>query len=134
MPDMWVRCDAGWGRIEEILDVVKRPLSAAERTNKFVRYQVTLRPHQDAERIELDVSASRIKFLNAQKVYTCTKCQGFSATEAQLITDMHNEAAHDGLSPAYKTERKPERKLSQLFFSTRKPDLRMVVSSEQRES
>ena len=130
MPGMWVQCDAGWGQIEEILDLVKRPLRpgsaqalpSTERTNTFVRYRIVLRPEQDAEPIEIDVSASRIKFVKAKKVYTCSKCQLFSAGDVEMITAVHNEAAHDGISPAYKSERKPERKLTKLVFSTEPPE------------
>ncbi len=122
MPGMWVYCDAGWGQIEEVLDLVKRPLSSAERTNTFVRYRVVLRPGQDAEPVEIDVSASRIKFLKAKKVYTCSKCGRFSAGDVEMVTAVHNNIAHDGISPAYKTERKPERKLTKLIFSTEQPE------------
>ncbi|MCA9926002.1 MAG: ATP-dependent helicase, partial [Anaerolineales bacterium] len=126
MPGMWVLCDAGWGRIEGIMDLVKRPLSATERTNTFVRYQVVLRPELDAEPVEIDVSASRIKFLKAKKIHTCSKCGQFSAGDVEMVTAVHNKTAHDGISPAYKTERKPERKLTTLVFSTEQPT-QMVV-------
>ncbi len=121
MAGMWVRCDAGWGQIDEIADLVKRPLASTERSNTFLRYLVTLRPEQDAEPIEIDVSASRIVFSKAKKIYSCTKCNQFSAADQQTIANAHNDAAHDGLSPAFKPERKPEIRLTRLKFSVRTP-------------
>ncbi|MCP5095824.1 MAG: ATP-dependent helicase [Chloroflexi bacterium] len=122
MPGMWLRCDVGWGQIEQILDVVKRPLSHTERTNTFVRYIITLRPEQDAEPVEIDVSASRIHFTKAKQIFTCTKCLQFTAATEDRVTNDHTNAAHDGVSPAFKPERKPERKLGELSFSMREPE------------
>jgi DNA helicase II / ATP-dependent DNA helicase PcrA len=122
MPGMWLRCDAGWGRIEKILDMLKRPLPHTERTNSFVRYIITLRPKQDAEPVEIDVSASRIRFTEAKQVFTCAKCNQFTAATEARVTNDHNHAVHNGVSPAFKPERKPERKLHGLWFAVREPE------------
>jgi hypothetical protein len=120
-PGMWVHCDAGWGRIETLVDLVKRPLEQVERGNTFVRLYVVLRPDLDAELVEINISAARILFLKARAIFTCPKCNRFSAADPSLILNRHNEAAHDGTGASYKGEKKPERKLQHLRYKATAP-------------
>lgn len=123
MAGMWVRCDAGWGRIEQIMDLFKREQKYVMRGDSFVRLAVTLRPELDAVPVEIDVSASRIKFAEVETLFTCAYCDTFTATEATAVTDFHHPAAHPREpSSKVRQQREPTLKLSQLYFSTKPPD------------
>lgn len=113
---MWVQCDAGWGRIEQVADILARPLPQDFAENTFLRLTVTLRPDQDAEPIEVDVSASRITFLKAEKVYTCSLCEQFSAERPQTIERLHSKLAHDD-KVAYRREVGLTRRLTRLAYA-----------------
>jgi hypothetical protein len=115
---MWVQCDAGWGQIEAVLDVVRRPLAQFERGNQFVVLRVTLRPRYDATPIEIDISAKRITFPAGMTVYTCGQCGRFTTPTPELILKQHNRAAHDGVGASYKPEPTHTRKLTRLHFHT----------------
>ncbi len=115
---MWVQCDAGWGQIEAVLDVVRRPLAQFERENQFVVLRVALRPRYDATPIEIDISAKRITFPAGMTVYTCGQCGRFTTPTPELILKQHNRSAHDGVGASYKPEPTHTRKLTRLHFHT----------------
>ncbi|MEM7333449.1 MAG: hypothetical protein AAF490_15275, partial [Chloroflexota bacterium] len=102
MPGMWVLSDAGWGQIEQILDIVKRPLPSIEKSNTYARLLVKLRPHKENEPIEIDISAKQINFQKNKTFYQCTRCQQFVSPKMELVIDWHNAQAHDDLSPGFK--------------------------------
>ena len=120
-PGMWLWCDAGWGQIKQIRDGAKRPLDHTSRDNTAVRYELILRPQHDQVRVELDLSARRIRFLESPMLFLCTACEKFVSPDQQLITQLHNDAAHDGLSPRYKPLREDSYPLTDYRFSIRPP-------------
>lgn len=120
-PGMWVQCDGGWGRIEEILDVVRRPRTEFARENTFVVLRVVLRPQHDALPVEIDISAKRLTFPAGLNLYTCGQCGRFTTTDSSLILKPHNRAAHDGVGASYKPESTAQRKLTTLKFKLTPP-------------
>lgn len=119
-PGMWVQCDAGWGRIEAMMDGAGRPLSQTQSANDSLHLQVTLRPDQDKEPIEIDVAKARITFPHADKVYTCSLCGLFSAGRSRVIEKVHSRVAHDDVL-AFRKEKGRERPLTVLRFRRKRP-------------
>lgn len=117
---VWVRCDAGWGRVTAVRDGKKRPLSHAPLNNSNIYLTVTLRPDQDAEKVEIDVRGKKITFLKAKVVYTCTLCQQFSAASMRTLERLHSRVAHDD-NVAFREERDGKRPLTELVFSAENP-------------
>ena len=110
-------CDAGWGRVERIEEATGRAKPFCFAGDKDVKVYVTLRPGTDAESVVLDTTDRRIHFVEAPQVFTCIKCERYSARTPNLIAGAHNRESHGGVSPAFRRETKPERNLT--FFTTR---------------
>ena len=121
-PGMWVRSDAGWGRIDEIQDAAGRRLAELDsREAGAYSLLVTLRPEHDALRLELDPDNRRISFYGVRQLYTCTKCHQFSAADPHLIDRAHDEVAHDGVGARFRKERGWTRPLRTLYFNEGRP-------------
>ncbi|MBK8904584.1 MAG: ATP-dependent helicase [Anaerolineaceae bacterium] len=99
-PGMWFLCDAGWGKIVEILDIVRRPLGEVERSNIFIRLEVIFHPDLDRLRAEVDISARQIIFHSDKTLYACGKCDAFISTDSNRILKDHNREAHEDISPS----------------------------------
>jgi len=90
----WVHCDVGWGRIERI----ENPHTHAEIewiAGKRSHYQlhVTLRPDVSPEPIIIDLASASVRFLEPDRVFACTKCEGFS-TQRKDDLRLHFQEAH----------------------------------------
>ena len=120
-PGMWVRTDAGWGRIERIKSLAGETVEQYVRGQDQFQLSVTLRPNSDAEPIVVDMDRKRISFPQAERIYTCSKCNRFSTQHWHLIVNEHNRVAHDGTGPAYRPERVTVRSLRTVEYSARKP-------------
>jgi hypothetical protein len=116
-PGMWVLCDAGWGKIVEILDIVRRPLDEVDRSNTFIRLGVIFRPEADRLRAEIDISAKQIVFDSDRPLYACGKCSEFVTTDSNLILNAHNREAHEDLSPSLRRLKDNSLSLTQLRFA-----------------
>jgi DNA helicase-2/ATP-dependent DNA helicase PcrA len=120
-PGMWLHCDAGWSRVGRILDATGRERSAMPLGDRSGTLHVILRPSIDALPAVVDLEARRIAFAPEAPLYTCTRCEHFSAHDPHLIGGAHNNAAHDGLGPRYRREREPVRRLRHLAFQEGAP-------------
>ena len=95
IPGLWIRTSAGWGRIEKIEDAKSgRPAQRFLHTDRRHKLWVTLRPSHDAEPVLVDLDAYKIRFLKADRIYTCAKCRHFSARDQQSVVSQHERAAH----------------------------------------
>lgn len=119
-PGMWVQCDAGWGRIDLVLDKRKRPLPEAAARDHTLSLAATLRPDDDAERIEIDLATAEITFPQAQKLYTCALCGQFTTTNPNTLVALHNNIVHNG-HLALRIEKEPRRRLTTLTFAGEEP-------------
>jgi hypothetical protein len=108
-PGYWVRCSAGWGRIERIetADGGARDSFFASDPEPGLCLRVRLRAHQPthAEEVVLSLGERTVAFLKADTVYTCAKCEHFSSSNPALITGEHTRSAHGGIGPAFRAER-----------------------------
>jgi len=95
-------------------------LAEAPATNNTLRLAVTLRPDEDAERITLDLAAATITFLRAEKVYTCSLCDQFSAASTQAIARWHSKTAHDDRL-AFRAEKGLTRQLTMVVYAGERP-------------
>ncbi|MBN1887186.1 MAG: hypothetical protein JW850_04330 [Thermoflexales bacterium] len=116
-PGFWVHTDAGWGRIEKIENRTGRRVEHFLSEQADFQLHVTLRPDLDAESIIVDLAENQISFPNAGRIYTCTKCNGFSARDWNLIANEHNKASHGGLGPKFHPEGSTVRQLTTLEYN-----------------
>jgi hypothetical protein len=120
-PGTWVYTEAGWGRIDRIEDQAGAPVQQFLSGQAECCLRVTLRPAVDAEPILVDLKKGLITFTDADVIYTCSKCNGFSAQDCYLIVERHDRVAHGGIGPAYRKEKAGKRPLRNLKYSARPP-------------
>ncbi|MFZ1396593.1 MAG: ATP-dependent helicase [Candidatus Promineifilaceae bacterium] len=120
-PGMWFLCDAGWGKIVELRDVVGRPLEEVERSNTFIRLELIFHPESDRLRAEVDISARQIVFQSDKPLYACGKCNAFISTDSNRILKDHNREAHDDLSPSLRRLTSKRLPLSHYRFAVTRP-------------
>jgi DNA helicase-2/ATP-dependent DNA helicase PcrA len=120
-PGMWVRSDAGWGRLERITDGEGQEVVEASPGQRHGRLYLTLRPRRDALPVEIDLEAGRLYFPQNGNLYTCTRCDRFSSNDTRLLTKDHNKAAHNGVGPSYRREKNGERPLGNIWFQKGPP-------------
>jgi hypothetical protein len=105
-PGCWVRCVAGWGRLERIeaADGSSREFFLRSSPEPGLRLHVLLRAHDPskAEKIVIDLEEGRVIFPEVEKVYTCTQCERFSSRDTRLVREEHTRAAHEGISPKFR--------------------------------
>jgi RNA polymerase primary sigma factor len=105
LPEFWVRTTGGWGRIEKIcVEENDKELACFNRKKDMPILTVILRPDDCPERIWVDLVNDTITFLDANKVYICTKedCNYFASENINFIRNEHNRASHMGLGPAFR--------------------------------
>lgn len=98
----WVRCEAGWGRIERIQQD-RQDRADWVLGDSDVLLHVLLRPGPKQERVEIDTGNRQIRFLDAREVFRCAKqgCRGFVSANQSCIVADHNHAAHQGIGPSF---------------------------------
>lgn len=107
-PGIWVRSEAGWGRVREIavdgrpqayllIDQAGEPLQPAVLRIELLRAEETLEA-------QIDMKKQIIRIEGAEQVFLCAKegCPGFAALNQEEIRENHCKAAHRGLSPAFR--------------------------------
>lgn len=117
----WVFCNVGWGRIDRIENLEGHPVEQFIRGQTGYRLYVTLRPSVDAEPVVVDLDKREVGFLKADCIYTCTKCDSFSARNCHLIVSGHNRVAHGNIRPSFRKEPLTARSLQVLEYSRRAP-------------
>ena len=103
----WVRCAAGWGRIERIEGLEREEVLQFPYTERKYRLHVLLRAQdpETAEQVLLDLDKQTVTFVRAAAIYTCSECRHFSTRHNGLITSAHGHAAHKGKTPGLYIDR-----------------------------
>jgi len=93
----WVRCIAGWGRIEKIETAEGKEIINFVDRKDLRKLQVLLRAQAPlkAELVTIDLNHNTVIFPRAQKLFTCKKCEHFSSAHQSHI-HYHNREAHKG--------------------------------------
>jgi hypothetical protein len=124
-PGCWVRCAAGWGRLERIetADGARREFFLPSSPEPGLRLHVLLRAHDPkrSERVTIHLEEGTIAFPDAKQVYTCSKCKRFSSQYVQLVTEEHDRAVHGGIGPGFAINTPPLRQGNPLQFRTSPP-------------
>jgi hypothetical protein len=101
----WIRTTAGWGRIQKIRadDSVEELLYFNRKKHK-PQLTVILRPDHDPEPVRIDLTTREVTFLDARKVYICTKdgCFYFASEKMKHVIKQHNFASHNGIGPSFR--------------------------------
>jgi hypothetical protein len=100
----WVRCDAGYGKIEQIKNAENgRDLSYTFTATTNIILTIELRPGPKAETIEINLLKRTIVFQNRARIFGCSRdgCWKFISADQRLIMREHNHAAHQGIGPAF---------------------------------
>lgn len=102
----WIRCDAGWGKIDRILE--SRSASEVEyfRIDQDTPFlEVTLRPQKHPIKLFLNLESNQMSFPNDDQLFMCTHssgCYRFISNDYQEVIGPHTHAAHEGLQPSYR--------------------------------
>ncbi len=106
-PGYWVRCAAGWGKIERIETPEGEDVPGFFHEEQNYRLYVVLRAQspQQAERVVVDLVEGTVAFQGTEKVYTCAKCGRFSSVDPDRVCLKHERAAHEGVGPRYRIVR-----------------------------
>lgn len=123
-PGHWIRCQAGWGRIERIESDRESDVGYARPGDlaRGYRLHVTLRPTADVEPVVLDTSTGQVCFSQLEQRYMCTKCGQFLTRDQDLLISQHDSASHEGRNSAFRIlniDCLPQ--TSDFEFSTRPP-------------
>ncbi|MCX7854738.1 MAG: hypothetical protein N2556_01955 [Anaerolineae bacterium] len=124
-PRYWVRCVAGWGRLERIeaADGTRRETFLSSNPEPGLRLHVLLRAHDPkrSEKVIIHLDEKTVAFPGARQVYTCSKCQRFSSQYQNVVVEEHDRAAHEGISPAFSIVTPPLRQHAPLEFQASQP-------------
>ena len=104
-PGWWIRSDAGWGRIDDILEEDSGAAMDYFRIDKETPVlDVTLRPGSNELEIEIDLSNNQIRFEDSE-LYLCTHnndCYRYITNDREQLITVHNRVAHEGLQPRFR--------------------------------
>jgi len=120
----WIRCRAGWGRIERIetLDGQETYYVHRDELQQGYRLHVTLHPDEEAESVIIDTARREIAFERASRVYVCGKCEQWITRYSELIVRKHERAAHEGMGARFRPLRSARlRQRAEFEFSVRRP-------------
>jgi len=92
----WVRCAAGWGRIEHIEGPEGQKVEQFVYTERKYLLHILLRAQdkQNAEQILLNLDKKTVSFLNESDIYTCPECEHCATQIQSVITDKHMRYVH----------------------------------------
>lgn len=98
-PGQWVRCQAGWGRIERIEgpDGVRPDVMPIADLTQGYRLHVVLRPGEDSEPVVIDVGRRQVLFGNGADIYHCSTCCCCATRDEGLLYNKHKMIAHQGV-------------------------------------
>ncbi len=118
---LWVYTDAGWGRLDEIVNQQGEAVEQFIRGDDAYRLHLTLRPDVQAEPLVVDLGSKTLSFSGSGPIYTCAKCHRFSTANHNLLVGPHNHAAHGGIEARLRWETSTTRALCTLEYRNRKP-------------
>lgn len=118
-PGSWILTNAGWGRIEEIMDPRTRISvdSFMVGDGKYIM-SVAFHIHESydftGEKGVINMAAEEISFPRASKIYICENCQEFITTKPEIYKG-HLITAHGNAMPC-PAERTNKVKLTSIQF------------------
>lgn len=110
-PGIWIRSEAGWGKVREIwVNGKAQPYVLRDKQGQLVQSAtlVVELPRQEETLVaEIDTANCTIRIQDVDHLFRCARseCPGFVALRRQEIVEMHCQAAHSGLSPAVRPSR-----------------------------
>ena len=122
-PSYWVRCQAGWGRINRIETAGGHEVTLVGRDQieEGYRLHITLRPGEDAEPAVLDMGLRQVRFLQTTRVCLCTTCSNCAARNDSMLYSRHKRAAHEGAVIGFRMENLPLKQVAPLEFAVGRP-------------
>jgi hypothetical protein len=97
-PGHWVRCQAGWGRVERIEgpDGNGVPVTPILELGPGYRLHVVLRPGEDTESVVIDLKRRQVLFATDATIYHCSTCCCCATRDEGLLYNKHKKIAHQG--------------------------------------
>jgi hypothetical protein len=95
-PGHWVRCQAGWGRVERVEgpNSDELPVTPIAELGPGYRLHVVLRPGEDAEPAVIDVGRRQVIFSDDAIRYHCSTCHCCAVRVEHRLSSEHRKAAH----------------------------------------
>lgn len=101
----WVRCAAGWGRIEQIdSERGTLPYLLPRHLEPGLKLRILLRagiPDAQEEAV-ISLDEQKLHLLETHQAYQCTRCNHFISCDHQRIVGDHARAVHEGIGPAFR--------------------------------
>ncbi len=124
-PGYWVRCVAGWGRLERIetADGSRRESFTLSSPEPGLRLHVLLRADdlKRSEKVIIYLEEQTVHFPDVKQVYTCAKCRQFASQDHTRVTEEHDRAVHGGIGPRLMSTSPPLRQTAPLEFRASPP-------------
>jgi len=101
----WVRCRAGWGRIEQITGERGLILGNVDvnRSTGGLLLRLCIRPSVDDLAAVIDLSARTVRVEgDLTTLYECPKCSHFISADAERVRLVHNRRAHQGSAVGFR--------------------------------
>lgn len=106
----WLRCAAGWGRIEQIdSERGTLPYLLPRHLEPGLKLRILLRagiPDAQEEAV-ISLDEQKLYLLETHQAYQCTRCNHFISCDQQRIVGDHVRAVHEGIGPAFRPIKLP---------------------------
>lgn len=124
-PRYWVRCVAGWGRLERIeaADGTRRETFLSSSPEPGLRLHVLLRAHDPkrSEKVIIHLDEKTVAFPDAKQVYACSQCKRFFSQNHTWVTEEHHRVAHGCIGHSFSVAAPPLRQQAPLEFRASQP-------------
>ena len=99
-----IETEAGTGTIVELLGKNKEELDYMRQGINLGVLVVALHDEISSEIVDIDLEKKTIHFINAERLFICTKCNQFVSAYQEKVVNEHNKIAHGGIGPAFRSK------------------------------
>lgn len=97
-----IETEVGIGKIVKVFGHNKEEIDYLREGTKQGLLVVSLHDDISSEIVEIDLEKRTIHFLDAERLFICTKCNRFISANQEKVINEHNKIAHGGVGPAFR--------------------------------